>query len=135
MESSMSKLDEYYKVLELEPGASIEEIQQGYKDLAMVWHPDRFPNHPRLQQKAHKKLQQINEAHQQLRTYSYTSVSLASRRNSELENQPSSSIEKNGNNFYQKPKDQPKTEDIYRDIDEHLPFSSFNRKDVFVWLD
>jgi len=131
----MSKLDEYYKVLELEPGASLEEIQQGYKDLAMVWHPDRFPNHPRLQQKAHQKLQQINEAHQHLRSHTYTSVSFTSSTNPDLQNPPSSSIHKNSSNFYQQPETQPKTENMHRDIDEHLPFSNFNRKDLFMWLD
>ncbi|MFB2896200.1 J domain-containing protein [Aerosakkonemataceae cyanobacterium BLCC-F50] len=135
----MSKLEEYYKVLELEPGASLEEIHQGYKDLAMVWHPDRFPNHPRLQQKAHKKLQEINEAHQHLRSHTYTSVSLTSPANPDPQNPPSCSIQKNGNNFYQQPKTQPKTqprtEKRHRDIDENMPFSNFNRKDMFVWLD
>lgn len=131
----MSKLEEYYKVLELEPGASLEEIHQGYKDLAMVWHPDRFPNHPRLQQKAHKKLQQINEAHQHLRSHTYTSVSLASPANPDFHYPPSSSIQKNGSNFHQQPKAQPKTENMHRDIDDNLPFGNFNRKDMFMWLD
>jgi curved DNA-binding protein CbpA len=131
----MSKLDECYKVLELEPGASLEEIQQGYKDLALVWHPDRFPNHPRLQQKAHKKLQEINEAHQHLRSHTYTSVSLTSPANSDRKNPPSSSIHKNDEHLYQQPKHQPKTENIHREIDEHFQFGNFNLKDVFVWLD
>lgn len=131
----MNKLEEYYKVLELEPGASLEEIQQGYKDLAMVWHPDRFPNHPRLQQKAHKKLQEINEAHQHLRSHTYTSVPLSSPTNPDFKNPPSSSIQKNDPTFYQEPKTQPETENKYRNIDEHLSFSNFNRKDMFMWLD
>ncbi|MBE9225940.1 J domain-containing protein [Phormidium sp. LEGE 05292] len=131
----MNKLEKYYQVLELEPGASLEEIQQGYKDLAMVWHPDRFPNHPRLQQKAHKKLQEINEAHQHLRSHTYTSVSIAPPPNPDLKNPPSCSIQKNGSNFYQEPKTPPKPENIHRDIDEHLRFSNFNRKDMFMWLD
>ena len=57
----------YYKILDLNPGASPEEVHQGYIDLTWVWHPDRFSGHPRLQQKAHHKLQEINEAHAQLR--------------------------------------------------------------------
>lgn len=61
-------LERCYKVLELELGASADEVHQGYKDLAFVWHPDRFPNHPRLQQRANEKLQQLNEAHEQLRS-------------------------------------------------------------------
>ena len=59
----MFKIEKYYRILEIEPGASPEEIRQGYLDLTWVWHPDRFTGNPRLQKKANSKLQQINEAH------------------------------------------------------------------------
>ena len=65
----MSNLAEHYKVLELEYGASPEEAKQAYKDLAMVWHPDRFSDNPRLQQKAQEKLKVVNEAYANLRSY------------------------------------------------------------------
>ncbi|NEP30498.1 J domain-containing protein [Moorena sp. SIO3B2] len=68
----MLEVEKYYRILELEPGASQEEIHQGYLDLTWVWHPDRFSGNPRLQQKAHCKLQQINEAHAQLRSLQRT---------------------------------------------------------------
>ncbi|NET83486.1 MAG: J domain-containing protein [Moorea sp. SIO1F2] len=68
----MLEVEKYYRILELEPGASQEEIHQGYLDLTWVWHPDRFSGNPRLQQKAHSKLQQINEAHAQLRSLQRT---------------------------------------------------------------
>lgn len=62
-------LDRYYKVLELEPGASLEEVNQAYKDLAFIWHPDRVPpDNLRLQQKAQAKLKEINQARDQLRS-------------------------------------------------------------------
>lgn len=62
----MSNLDRYYIVLELEPGDSVEKVKQAYRDLAFVWHPDRYSNHPRLQAKAQEKLKILNEAHDQL---------------------------------------------------------------------
>lgn len=64
----MTDVAYYYRILELEPGASLEEVTQGYKDLAIVWHPDRFVQFPRLQQKAHEKMRQINEARDRLRS-------------------------------------------------------------------
>jgi curved DNA-binding protein CbpA len=65
----MNKLEEYYKVLGLEPGASLEEVNQAYKDLAFIWHPDRIPkDNPRLQQKAEAKLKEINQAREELRS-------------------------------------------------------------------
>lgn len=53
----------YYQILELELGASAEEVNQAYKDLAFIWHPDRIPDdNPRLKTKAQEKLKQLNEA-------------------------------------------------------------------------
>jgi GUN4-like/DnaJ domain len=63
------KPDIHYQVLEIEPGASQNEIKEAYKDLAKVWHPDRFANNPRLQQKAEEKLKQINTAYEFLKSY------------------------------------------------------------------
>ncbi|MBR8835656.1 MAG: pentapeptide repeat-containing protein [Stigonema ocellatum SAG 48.90 = DSM 106950] len=65
----MSDLERYYRLLELEAGATLEEVNQAYKDLAFVWHPDRIPkDNLRLQQKAQKKLQELNEACEKLRS-------------------------------------------------------------------
>ena len=65
-----SELERYYRILELEPGATLEQINQAYKDLVFVWHPDRLPkDNPRLQHKAHEKLKLFNEARDQLRSF------------------------------------------------------------------
>jgi len=58
-----------YEILELNPDASIDEVQQAYKDLVNIWHPDRVSNNPRLKQKAEEKLKQINAAHEGLLLY------------------------------------------------------------------
>jgi curved DNA-binding protein CbpA len=64
----MSDLDWCYRVLELKPGASLEEVNQAYKDLVFVWHPDRIPKeNPRLLQKAQDKLKDLNDARDRLR--------------------------------------------------------------------
>ncbi|MEG4961385.1 J domain-containing protein [Microcoleus sp. K4-B3] len=62
----MGDINRCYEILEIEPGASLEEIKRAYRDLAFVWHPDRFAHNDRLQQKAHQRLTEINEAYQQL---------------------------------------------------------------------
>lgn len=33
-----------FRVLELKPDASGEEVKRAYHELAKVWRPDRFPN-------------------------------------------------------------------------------------------
>jgi curved DNA-binding protein CbpA len=66
----IQNVEQHYKVLGLEPGASLEEVNQAYKDLVFIWHPDRLPQeNARLIQKSVEKLQQINEARDSLRSY------------------------------------------------------------------
>ncbi|MDX6694781.1 MAG: hypothetical protein QOF02_2384 [Blastocatellia bacterium] len=62
-------IDERERCLELlglKPGASAQEIKAAYRDMAKVWHPDRFAHDPRLQAKAQNKLKEINEAYEAL---------------------------------------------------------------------
>lgn len=58
-----------YAILGLNPGATLEELKIAYRDLALVWHPDRFTENPRLREKAALTLQHINEAYAVLRDY------------------------------------------------------------------
>lgn len=55
-----------YEILGAKPGASAQELKAAYKDMAKVWHPDRFAHDPPLQQKAQEKLKEINEAYAHL---------------------------------------------------------------------
>ncbi len=66
----MDHLSHYYQVLGLTAGASLAEVNQAYRDLAFVWHPDRMPpDNQRLYQKALAKLQEINQARDYLRRH------------------------------------------------------------------
>lgn len=62
----MGDLDGDDAILGLGPGAAPDEVKQAYRDLVRVWHPDRFPNDPRLQAKASEKLREINHAFERL---------------------------------------------------------------------
>lgn len=59
----MDDLSAYYRVLDLQPGASMAEVKTAWRDLAQVWHPDRFTGNERLRQKAEETLKEINEAY------------------------------------------------------------------------
>lgn len=59
-------IDKAYEVLGVKPGVSPRELKTAHRDLAKVWHPDRFVHDPRLQEKAQEKLKEINEAYEQL---------------------------------------------------------------------
>ncbi len=66
----MSDLHRYYQRLDLDLGASQDAVNQAYKDLAFIWHPDRIPeDNPRLKEKAQAKLQELNEARQFFREH------------------------------------------------------------------
>jgi hypothetical protein len=62
----MGDINRCYEILEIEPGTSPEEIKRAYRDLAFVWHPDRFAHNDRLQQKAQQRLTEINQAYDEL---------------------------------------------------------------------
>lgn len=55
-----------YELLGVKPGVSPRELKAAHRDLAKVWHPDRFGHDQRLQQKAQEKLKEINEAYELL---------------------------------------------------------------------
>lgn len=61
-----------YRVLGLPYGASTEEVKTAWRDLAQVWHPDRFPASSRLRTKAEENLKRINAAYDALRDYQPT---------------------------------------------------------------
>jgi tetratricopeptide (TPR) repeat protein len=60
---------DYYRVLGLKPGASVEEIKAAYRDLAKRWHPDLHQD-PQLKQQAEVELKKINVAYDYLQNLS-----------------------------------------------------------------
>jgi hypothetical protein len=65
----VEEIREYYQILNLEPGASSEEVKQAYRNLAFLWHPDRYPQDSQQQAEAEQKFKEINHAYDQLRTF------------------------------------------------------------------
>jgi curved DNA-binding protein CbpA len=62
----INDLQDCYRILDVEPGATREEVKRAYRELVRVWHPDRFAHDPALQRKAQEKLKQINLAYEQI---------------------------------------------------------------------
>ncbi len=67
-ETRHGKMDRCFGMLGVKPGASQEELAQAYRDLANVWHPDRFVGNPRLQRKAEEKIKEINAAYEYIKS-------------------------------------------------------------------
>ena len=51
-----------YKVLEISPEATDEEVKTAYREMARKYHPDNYANNP-LSDLAQEKMQEINEAY------------------------------------------------------------------------
>ncbi|MEL6903350.1 MAG: J domain-containing protein, partial [Cyanobacteria bacterium J06606_4] len=67
----MDQIEQAYRVLELalDTPTSMREVNQAYKDLVFIWHPDRIPSdRERLREKAEAKLKTLNEARSFLRS-------------------------------------------------------------------
>ncbi len=62
-------LQESFQILGVPEDASPEEVRQAYRDLAVVWHPDRFSGNPRLEARATEMLKQINAAYGMVKAF------------------------------------------------------------------
>ncbi|WP_193879016.1 J domain-containing protein [Coleofasciculus sp. LEGE 07081] len=131
----MLNVAQYYRVLDLQPGASAEEVHQGYLDMTWVWHPDRFVNHPRLQRKAHYKLQELNEAHEQLRSCQPTPRHRVSRPTSKspLSSPPRSSSP--AVDLYKPQVNRTREEETRRTVKDTKSSVSFKTSNLDDWLD
>jgi len=68
-EKEPEKINRCIEILGLKPSASQEEVNQAYRDLVNVWHPDRFVGNPRLQKKAEEKVKEINAAYEYIKSF------------------------------------------------------------------
>jgi len=59
-------LDESYRTLGLNPGASLEEVRRSYRDLVKFFHPDRHQASPGLQRKATEQTKKLNLAYERV---------------------------------------------------------------------
>lgn len=55
-------LKQAHKILEISEDSSMLQVNQAYRDLAQIWHPDRYTNNERLHRKALKKMKELNAA-------------------------------------------------------------------------
>lgn len=72
-----------YKVLNIPPTASDEEVKHAYRELARKYHPDNYHDNP-LADLAQEKMKEINEAYEQVQKQrkngSYSASASAARR-------------------------------------------------------
>lgn len=64
---------ECFRLLDLKPNASHDEVRRAYRELVKVWHPDRFQNDLKLHSKAQEKMKEINLAYERIQEFLDTS--------------------------------------------------------------
>jgi DnaJ family protein C protein 7 len=62
-EEKKAKKRDYYKILDLKPDASVEDIRKAYKKLAAKWHPDRHNESEEDHKLAEKTFRDISDAY------------------------------------------------------------------------
>ena len=62
----LQDLQACYRMLDLEPGATPEEVKRSYRELVQIWHQDRFEGDARLRHRAQEKLKEINLAYERI---------------------------------------------------------------------
>ena len=63
----LNEYDKYFEILELENGASKEEIKKTFRELSHIWHPDNhMGKSTNVQNRATEKFKEISNAYQVL---------------------------------------------------------------------
>lgn len=57
------------RTLELEPGASLSQVEKAWREMTTAWRPDRFPNGSELHRKAREQTEAINLAYEVLKRH------------------------------------------------------------------
>lgn len=57
------------QTLELEPGASLSQVEKARREMTTAWHPDRFPSGSELQRKAREQTEAIHAAYEVLKRH------------------------------------------------------------------
>jgi len=67
--SSAKEREGWYRTLELEPGASYEEVRRSYRRLVAKYHPDRYASDPAKYEAATEVARKITLAHEGLKLH------------------------------------------------------------------
>ena len=65
----MNNIAQYYAVLSIDSAASPETVKQAYRNLAKIWHPDKYVHDSRLKAQAEIEIKKINQAYTAIKSY------------------------------------------------------------------
>lgn len=70
----MNDILQCYAILGIKHTATPEATRKAYRNMAKVWHPDRYVNNPTLRAKAEIEIKKINQAYEAIKAYSANNV-------------------------------------------------------------
>ena len=70
----MDDIIQCYAILGIKHNASPEAAKKAYRNMAKVWHPDRYVDNPTLKAKAEVEIKKINHAYAAIKAYSTQSA-------------------------------------------------------------
>lgn len=62
-------IEECFRILELEPGATLVQVRESWRTLSQIWHPDKHPQGTKAHELAANRQLMINLAHDVLKNY------------------------------------------------------------------
>lgn len=65
----MDDILQCYALLGIKHTATPEEVKKAYRNMAKIWHPDRYTNNPVLKAKAEAEIKKINQAYAAIKAY------------------------------------------------------------------
>jgi TPR repeat protein len=80
------EIQDWYRILGLEPGSSVEVVKRTYRNLVKQWHPDQFQGHSAKTREANERLKDIIPAYENLIAFHN---GLAPRTRSRVHSKPS----------------------------------------------
>lgn len=66
---NMKDISQWYGVLGVSLTDSPKTIKAAYRELAQLWHPDRYVDDPELQSRAEEEIKEINQAYSEIKAY------------------------------------------------------------------
>lgn len=64
-----ARLDASLQLLDLDRESTLADAKKARRELALIWHPDRFGDNDELRHRAEEKLKAINTAYEEVRDY------------------------------------------------------------------
>jgi len=128
--NTKDKISRDFETLGITPDTSLDQVKQAYKDLVIVWHPDRYANNPRLQKKAEEKLKVINLAYEEVIDF----ISSGKKEKTEVKTSNETQFSANENTNYKSNKRKKTTNQYRKSNPKSEPKSTIVWRNVFLQI-